>query len=577
MKKKNKKSKLFTKLLREHLRKAKKKWISSRLNKKDPKELWKTIKTLQSNPKSANCKPVYSIDGQLMNTARTCTTLNNYFAHIGGPPSDINIEQLLSSVPACKLEVHPGQVKSWLRQIDTSKATSSSDFPSWVSKSCSEDLCLPICDIINDCLSTGIFPTVWKKSEIVPIEKVKCAQSPSDFRPISLLWNIGKILERAIMYFYSKSVLHTIGSDQFAYQKGKSTCDAILSAVDMWTASLDQKGVHSVPVAFLDMSKAFDRMDKPTLLKILIDRCVSRDLARIIYSFLSNRTQCVKLGNTKSENLYTQNGTPQGTLLGPMFWLAYIDTLTTSASTIKYADDLTISGNNPLSSSVDIQTAIDQTTEWCKQNNMIANAKKSTTLSISNIHNNHVPPPVTFNMDGEKLKSKHYTKFLGIIIDSHLTFSHHVDHIIEKTRPLMYSLIDLKRSQLPKHILKKFYETCIRPMILYACPSWYSMTSQTQKNRVRRVESIALRVIESSADSYKERTAAASITPILTLLDNTSRDYVTKIKQNPSHCLHPLTIPKQTNSTRRSARVAQPTKPWSRTELRSKCPLLHYN
>ena len=177
----------------------------------------------------------------------------------------------------------------------------------------------------------------------------------------------------------------------------------------------------------------------------------------------------------------------------------------------------------------------------------------------------------------EKLKSEHYTKFLGIIIDSHLTFSHHVDHIIEKTRPLMYSLIDLKRSQLPKHILKKFYETCIRPMILYACPSWYSMTSQTQKNRVRRVESIALRVIESSADSYKERTAAASITPILTLLDNTSRDYVTKIKQNPSHCLHPLTIPKQTNSTRRSARVAQPTKPWSRTELRSKCPLLHYN
>ena len=129
----------------------------------------------------------------------------------------------------------------------------------------------------------AFFRLFGKKSEIVPIEKVKCTQSPSDFKPISLLWNIGKILERAIMYFYSKSVLHTKGSDQFAYQKGKSTCDAILSAVDMWTTSLDQKGVHSVPVAFLDMSKAFDRMDKPTLLKILIDRCVSSDLARIFF------------------------------------------------------------------------------------------------------------------------------------------------------------------------------------------------------------------------------------------------------------------------------------------------------
>ena len=69
------------------------------------------------------------------------------------------------------------------------------------------------------------------------------------------------------MYYYSKSALHTIGSDHLAYLNGKSTCDAILSAVDMWTTSLDQKGVCSVPVAFLDMSKAFDRMDKPTLLK----------------------------------------------------------------------------------------------------------------------------------------------------------------------------------------------------------------------------------------------------------------------------------------------------------------------
>ena len=125
------------------------------------------------------------------------------------------------------------------------------------------------------------------------------------------------------MYYYSKSALHTIGPDQFAYLNGKSTCDAILSAVDMWTTSLDQKGVRSVPVAFLDMSKAFDRMDKPTLLKILIDLGVRHDLARIMYSFLSNRTQCVKLGNTKSENLNTQNGTPQGTLLGPMVWLVY--------------------------------------------------------------------------------------------------------------------------------------------------------------------------------------------------------------------------------------------------------------
>jgi hypothetical protein len=129
------------------------------------------------------------------------------------------------------------------------------------------------------------------------------------------------------MFFYSKVVLPTIGSDQLADQKGKSTTDAILSAVDRWTEMLDEK-IHSIPIAFLDMSKAFDRMDKSKLLTMLAERGVSRRILAIVESFLSGRCQYVRLGNSKSADLPVNNGTPQGTLLGPMF--GYIDTLATT-------------------------------------------------------------------------------------------------------------------------------------------------------------------------------------------------------------------------------------------------------
>lgn len=156
--------------------------------------------------------------------------------------------------------------------------------------------------------------------------------------------------------------------------------DAILSAVEVWTEMLDRRKVHSIPVAFLDMSKTFDWMDKSKLLRILANRAVN-NLIRIVYGFLSDRTQCVHLSVTKSSYLPTQNGTPQGSALGPMFWFTYIDTLSTSTHTIKYADGLMLTSTNP--AAADLQTLIDETTEWCTDYNVLASTKKYATLSIS--------------------------------------------------------------------------------------------------------------------------------------------------------------------------------------------------
>ena len=579
LRRRSKTAKFFSNALKKHLRQAKKKWIAARLGENNSKTIWRMVKTLTTKTKKLSAKPYYKINDQLMSTSATCELLNEYFTNISGMPSDLDMNALLSELPESEyLTVNIGQVKHWLKNIDTSKSTCSKDFPSWVTKQCSEDLCIPMCDLINHCLRTGVFPCIWKEAEVIPFEKSKSVESPSDFRPISLLWNLGKILERAIMYFYAHYIVPSIGSNQYAYQKGKCTTDAIITAVNTWTDMLDQKGIHSIPSAFLDMSKAFDRMDKSKLLSMLSDRCKNKGIVRIVNSFLSDRSQHVRLGNSVSANRTVNNGTPQGTLLGPMFWLLYIDTFELSSTeVIKYADDLTLIPRSADTAIPDLQKAIQDATSWCDNYNMIANSKKSLTMSISNQHNNHVPAPATFTMKGETLANETCTKFLGVHIDEHLTFKSHVDEIIKKTRGLIYSLLDLKRSGVPAEIMKSFYMSCIRSIVLYACPSWYSFLSEEQKLRLKRIESMASKIMAPQCNDYQDRICHMKLVPILHLLNDTSQQYIAKVIKTEKHCLHQLAKKiEPPQPPRRSARISHKAKPQSRTALRSKCPLIYY-
>ena len=570
--------KFFTQMLLNHVRKSKRKWIMDKLGANNSKSTWKVVKTLTSKTTKPNVRPVYTINEKHMSQAETAETLNQYFIDIAGYPSALNLEFSLSHLPQQELVVSLGQVKQWLRNIDTSKSTCASDFPSWVSKLCCEDLCVPLCDIINHCLRTGTYPAIWKQADVIPFEKTKNISNPSDFRPISLLWNLGKVLERAIVFFYKSSVIPTIRSDQYAYQKGKSTTDAILSAVNLWTEMLDKKGCHSIPAAFLDMSKAFDRMDKSKVIEMLAARGVNRKLIAITHSFLNERTQRVKLGRSQSQTIQTMNGTPQGTLLGPLFWLLYIDTLSsTNVTLIKYADDLTITPNDTSNAKDSLQNAIDEITKWCEDHNMLANPKKSMTVHFSNIHNRHTPPTTNLTMKGEIVEDVTTMKFLGVMIDNHLTFKSHVDQIAQKTRPLIYTLLDLKRSGIPTSTMLQFYISCIRPIILYACPSWFSMLSKEQQQRLERIENLALKIIDPASTDYADRTSRHKITPIIDLLDTTSRQYIQKIANRTDHCLHNLVkryAPK--TAERQSKRLNLNRKPNTRTVLRSKCSIIHY-
>lgn len=560
-------AKIFGRLLKNHIRKSKKKWICSKLQEKEPKSLWTVINCLRKTKNKPNAhKSGYVMRGEYLNNSDMAEKLNTYFSTIGGEPTHTSIPEVKSDA----LQVTPGQVKAWLMNIDTKKATCSNDFPSWVSRMCAEDLCVPLTDVFNNCFKSGIYPDIWKQAEIVPLQKCNVIESESDFRPISLLWHLGKILEKAMMFFYVGLVLHDIDPCQFAYQKGKSTIDAITTAMDHWTKLLDEPNSRYVTVAFLDMSKAFDKMDRGQLADMLLQRKVDGSLIRIIQSFLHNRYQSVRLSLSKSTIMPAKNGAPQGTIMGPMLWLLYIDSLATPSHMIKYADDLTLTAEVTKSNGPEneLQSAVDAVSTWCNQHNMTANAKKSCAMNLRNkrsrLNLESCEPELVLNQ--EMIPVQQSTKFLGIVIDKQLSFEPHIDYLMTKVRPLTYILLNMKRSGIPHNVLQKFYTTCIRPRITYGSQAWYHMLTQEQKARIIGIEKLAAKIITSSLDSYHERLEELQLLPIEEYIENQCISYMNKIQQ-PNHCLHHL-LP-GTTEQRRSRRHTERYSIKNRTTLRS--------
>ena len=563
-------AKVFGNLLKKHIKKRKKQWITTKLSDPDPKSIWSVINTVTGKTKAKTTKPYYNLNGSHCNRQQTAEKLNEYFSTIGGTPGSSNMISNATSSSTAP-EVHIGQVKQWLNNIDTKKATHSDDYPSWVSKMCSEYICVPLCSIINKCFSSGIYPDIWKLAEVVPLEKSKSVTSESDFRPISLLWHLGKILERAMMFFYVQSILPSISHNQYAYQKGKSTVDAVISAIDSWTSILDDNESKLVHTAFIDMSKAFDKMDRGKLLEMLKERGMNIHLLRLVQSFLDNRHQTVRVGTKNSSSKPIQNGAPQGTILGPMFWLVYIDTLELPCTVIKYADDLTLISNQNTENECGMQQCIETVASWCETYNMQANAKKSCSMRISNKYSRvDKSGSDTFSLKHEQIPSVSTTKFLGITIDDYLSFDPHINKISSDIRPLK------KRAGIPQHYLTKYYTTCIRPKMSYMCAAWFPMASSNGTEQLTRLEKLILKIICPTGDDYQERLMNLGVVPITSFLDKSCSDYMLKI-QKPEHCLNGLVRkPKQT--LRRSSRnIQRQTDVKCRTQLRSSTLLYKYS
>ena len=391
---------------------------------------------------------------------------------------------------------------------------------------------------------------MWKQGEVVPVPKHKNPKTAKDYRPITLLWHLGKVSERCIAKKYRGCVRTELLKNQYAYCAKRNTTDALIHTFDDWTKQMDMEETCHIDVAFIDFSKAFDKLQPLILVEKLINNFgMNANLALLVKDFLTDRHQVVRYSDTRSEVLPVKVGTPQGSIMGPLLWLAYADDLQpVNVTTLKYADDTTLycpkkkdEQNNFLSNS------LQQASTWSTENCMLLNEAKTQVMKIALKADPCCPksaPDLASNLT-------HTAKLLGVNIDTSLTFKEHVAISKKKCNTRLFAMRKLKQLSVCKDALLRFYQARVMPVITYAAPAWYGFLDVKTRDTIEGIQRLATKIMTPEVSSYSERCQILQLPRLTEYMDNISDKYFKKILNDEDHILN-TKIP--TTTSRRSTR-----------------------
>lgn len=372
--------------------------------------------------------------------------------------------------------------------------------------------------LISAIIETEIWPSNMKKQVLRPIYKKGDKQDHNNYRPIALLPVLNKIVEKffatRIMNFLRKN--NILNKHQFGFQQRKGTVDALKCINNNINRALHE-GKH-VGAVFIDLKKAFDTLDKEILFGKLYKYGVRGKFLNIMINYLTNRTSSVKIGDTYSKWKEVEYGVPQGSLLGPILFLIYINDIAdynfTSLLTL-YADDVCMISINFNQETMikNLQSDFNKINDYFTENELYISAEKTCFMHITTSHMTKKHCSVSLHDINcsknatcacKKLKQVTNTKYLGLEIDDNWKFYDHIENLITKIRQIIPSLYMIK-DYINKTVKKTLYEAWILSKVRYAC-NIFGSTSTNLIDRLQRTINKAVKVLfgKSNGKTTKE-------------------------------------------------------------------------
>ena len=352
--------------------------------------------------------------------------------------------------------------------------------------------------IINQSIKSGIFPDRLKIGRILPLFKKGDKSCIENYRPISLLPAISKIFEKVIFdqildYFNTNKLF---SDNQYGFRKQHSTELAAIELVDRITSKLDN-GFTPFSI-FLDLSKAFDTINHDILLNKFKYYGFCEPSLKLIESYLINRAQYVEMGHVKSKNVYLNCGVPQGSILGPLLFIVYVNDMSEASklfNMLMYADDTTLMGSleefgitNKMNESGNlINLELLKIEMWLKLNMLSLNVQKSKFMIFFK-HPKTVKPPVV-KINHTEVECVDNFVFLGLVLNKHLSWKDHINRTANKISKVIGIMYKLKHV-FPQEALLAIYRSLILPHLNYCILIWGNITK-----RLFKLQKRALRVI----------------------------------------------------------------------------------
>ena len=481
---------------------AKKQYFSNEINSsnKNAKNLWKSLRELSGLKNTPLTKHLNDDDGRPITDIKTTANLfNSHFSNIcqsfdmhRESESNANsLHECTLMVNENKLDIPPftippipvSFVLHQLQRLNVSKSTGHDGLNASFLKMSASIIAPVLTKIFNVSIVTGDYPKLFKTAKVIPIHKRGPTSDKSNYRPISILPVISLILERHVSIHFRKFLEDNklLYLRQSGFRSRHSCQTALVNLIDEWIMAIDNNTY--VGAVFLDLSKAFDLVDHHMLLQKLKKFHLSKSAIAWFTSYLEDRHQFVQIQGFSSDSLRIISGVPQGSVLGPLLFLLYMNDLPSSVkhTTVDmFADDTTISTSSSSLDSVthSLTADIENINKWCDSNKMHINLSKTKVMYLSSkskmntIHNSLVP--IHFKVT--ELTCSSAEKLLGVIVDNTISWSNHVEFILKKCTSLLYLLSRIKHF-LSVPFRKLFFNSYILPHLDYCCIVWGNCNS----------------------------------------------------------------------------------------------------